>query len=48
MARNWKNVKNETQTLFDLEFGKKHSKKWKMWNAHCRIWNIARKTEKNV
>jgi hypothetical protein len=30
MARELKNVENETQTLFDLEYGKKHSKACKM------------------
>ena len=29
MARKLKNVENETQTLFDLEYGEKHSKTWK-------------------
>ena len=38
-----KNVENETQTVFDLEYGGIHSKTWKMRNAHCRTWNIARK-----
>jgi hypothetical protein len=43
MARKLKNVENVTQNLFDLEYGKKHSKKWKMRNAHCRTWSMARK-----
>ena len=43
MASKLKNMENETQTLFDLEYGEKHSKTWKMRNAHCRTWNIARK-----
>ena len=43
MARKLKKVENETQTLFDLEYGKKHSKTWKMRTAHCRNWNITRK-----
>ena len=38
---NW-NVENEKQTLFDLEYGRKHWKNWKMRNAHCRTWNMAR------
>jgi hypothetical protein len=32
-----------TQTLFNLEYGEKNSKTWKMGNAHCRTWDIARK-----
>ena len=32
MARKHKNMKNETQTLYDLEYGKKHLKTWKMRN----------------
>ena len=47
MARKLKKVENETQTLFDLEYGKKHSKMWKMTNTHCRTWIMARKL-KNV
>ena len=47
MARNLKNVENETQTVFDLEFGKEHSKTWKRRNAHCRTRNKAR-NNKNV
>jgi hypothetical protein len=29
-----------------LEFGEKYWKRWKMRNAHCRTWNMARNTEK--
>jgi hypothetical protein len=29
MTRKLKNMENETQTLFDLEYGGKHSKTWK-------------------
>ena len=29
-----KNMEKETQSLFDLENGETHSKKWKMRNAH--------------
>ena len=36
-------MENETQTLFDLEYGEKHSETWKMRNAQCRTWNMARK-----
>jgi hypothetical protein len=43
MGRKLKNLKNEIQTLFDLEYGKKYSKKYKLRNAHCRTWNMARK-----
>jgi hypothetical protein len=45
MARKLKNVKNETQTLFDLEYGEKHSKTLKMRNAHNRTYSMGRKTE---
>jgi len=38
-----KKVKNEKQTLFDLEYGKKQWKRCKMRNAHCITWNMARK-----
>ena len=47
MARNLKKVDNETQTLYDLEYGEKHSKTWKMRNAHFRNWNMTKKL-KNV
>jgi hypothetical protein len=44
MARKPKKVKKKkTQTFFDQEYGKKHSKTWKMKNALCRTWSIARK-----
>ena len=43
MARKLKKVQNETQTLFGLEYGKKHRITWKIRIAHCRIWNMARK-----
>jgi hypothetical protein len=46
MARNLENREKGTQTLFDLEFLKKHSKKWKMRNAHSRTWRMARKLKK--
>jgi hypothetical protein len=46
MVRKLKYMENETQTLFDLEYGKQHSKMWKMRNAHCRTWNMAIKLEK--
>ena len=42
-GRKLKNMENETQTLYDLEYGDKNSKPWKMRNAHCRTWNMARK-----
>jgi hypothetical protein len=41
-----KNVEDDTQKLFDLEYGKKHTKTWKMRNTRCRIWNRARNFEK--
>jgi hypothetical protein len=42
LARKMKNVENKTQTKYDLEYGNKHWKPWKMKIAHCRIWNMAR------
>jgi hypothetical protein len=43
MAGKQMNVENVTQTLCDLEYGKKQSKTWKMKNAHCRTWSMLRK-----
>ena len=43
MTRKLKNVEIVTQTLFDQEYGEINLKTWKMRNAHCRIWNMARK-----
>jgi hypothetical protein len=43
MVRKLKKLENETQTIFDLEYGDKHSKTWKMRNAHCMSWSMARK-----
>jgi hypothetical protein len=43
MARKIKNMKNETQTMFDLEYSKKHSKTLKRRNEHCRTWSMAGK-----
>ena len=43
IARKLKNVENETQTLFNLEYGEKHLKTWTMRNQHCRAWIMARK-----
>ena len=36
MVKKKKNMENVTQRMFDLEYGKKHSKMWKMRNSHCR------------
>jgi predicted double-glycine peptidase len=36
MTRKLKNVENETQTLFDMEYGGKNLKLWKFRNAHYR------------
>jgi hypothetical protein len=41
MARKLINFEDEKQTLYDLEYGKKHSKTWKIINVHCRIWSMA-------
>jgi len=46
MERKLKNMKNQTQTLFDLEYGEKHTRSWKMRNTHCRTRTIARKLKK--
>ena len=43
----WKHLENETQTLYDLENGKKHGRRWKIRNAHFRTWKMARK-RKNI
>ena len=45
MTRKQKKMKNETQTNFDMKYGRKHSKTWKIRNAHCRTWNNVEKTE---
>ena len=42
MGRKLKNVENETQTLFKLNW-KEHSKAGKLRNAHCKTWSMARK-----
>ena len=34
---------NETQKLYDLEYGEKHSKTWKVGNVHCRTLGMVRK-----
>ena len=38
-----KNVEIETQTLYDLEQGEKHSNMWKKRNVHYRTQNMTRK-----
>ena len=43
MARKLKNVENETQTQYDLEYGEKHLKTWKMRNTHCKNGIMVRK-----
>jgi hypothetical protein len=43
MVGKLKNLENETQKLFDMEYGKKHSKTWNRRNAHCRTWIVATK-----
>ena len=42
MKRKKKNMKNVTKTNFDLEYRGKHSKTWKIRNAHFKSWNTAR------
>ena len=43
MVRKLKNVENEKEKLFDMEYGEKHTKMWKIRKAHCRTWSMARK-----
>ena len=43
MAIKLKIIKNEKYTLQDLVYGEKHSKTWKMRDAHCRTPSWARK-----
>ena len=45
MTRKLKNVENETQTLFDMEYGGKNLKLWKFRNAHYRTQIMAKKKE---
>jgi hypothetical protein len=45
MARKLKKAENETQTLFDLEYGEKTENHGKGRNTHCRMRNMARNTE---
>ena len=42
MPRKLKKWKNEKQTLFDLEYGKKNRKTWKMRIYQCSTWNMAK------
>ena len=41
-----KNLKNEKCTVQDLEYGEKTEKTWKLRHKQCRIWNMARNTQK--
>ena len=43
VARKLKKLENETETLYDLEYGEKHWKTCKMIHTLCRNWNMARK-----
>jgi len=47
MARKLKNVENETQILYNLEYREKDWKAWERRYIHSRTWNMARKL-KNV
>ena len=47
VERQLTNVKNEKWALYDLEYGEKHWKTWKMRNTHCRKWNMVRNGEKH-
>ena len=42
-----KNVENEKRTLSDLDYRVKYWKSFKMRNAHCLTWNMAKNTEKH-
>ena len=46
MARKLKNVENDTQTLYEQEYGKKNRKTWKMRKAQCKTWNMSRNSKK--
>jgi hypothetical protein len=48
VASKLKNVENETQTLYDLEYGEKTDQQRKIGNSHGRTWNMARNTEKQA
>jgi len=43
MERKLKNMENETQTLYHLEYCMKNWKRWETRNEHCRTWNMATK-----
>ena len=43
VARKLKNEKDEKQTLYDLEYGEKNCKTWKMRHKNCFTWIMARK-----
>ena len=46
MARKLKNVENEKQTLFDLEYGEKHSKKGENEKCTLYVLDLGEKFEK--
>ena len=46
MGTKLKNVENDTQTLYEQEYGKKNGKTWKMRTAQCKTWNMSRNSEK--
>jgi hypothetical protein len=46
MAIKLKNVENETQTMYELEYGKKYWKTWKLWNDHYGTQDMARNLKK--
>jgi hypothetical protein len=45
MVRDLINLKNETHSIEDLEYGKESGKMWKMRHTHCRTGNMARNTK---
>ena len=45
--RKLKNLENETQKLYDLDYGEKTEKTWKMRQKHCMTCNMARNTQKH-
>ena len=44
MARKLKNLENEKHTKQEVKYGEKHSKPWKMRNAHCMTSSMPKKT----
>jgi hypothetical protein len=47
IVRNPKIMEKEKHTLYDTKYVKKHSKMWKMRNAHGTTWSMARKLKQH-